>query len=176
MLLNDLRIFTKGLDEFGIDYTLGGSGLMYSLNLIDKVNDWDITTDSPQEEIIQALDNFEWVQVPSGDYPFASKYRIHIPKQNIDIIGKLAMFTDKGICELPSIVSSLWNDIKVGSPEIWFVAYILMGRDRKANLLYNYLERNGADDQALKRLYLNDFLSEDIKHRLLKLSDADLNK
>jgi hypothetical protein len=133
LLFNNLITFTSVLDEFGIDYALGGSGLMYSLNLIDEVNDWDITTDCPQEEVIRALDTYQWEQAPSGDYPFASKYRIHIPEHNIDIIGNFAIQTKEGVCELPSIVSSNWNGISVGSPEIWFVAYTLMGRQTKAN-------------------------------------------
>lgn len=169
MILNDLIIFTEALGEFGIDYALGGSGLMYSLNLIDNVSDWDITTDCSQEEIIKALDNFEWNQASCGDYPFASKYRINLPKHNIEIIGKHAIYTNEGICNLPTIFTSSWNGIKIGSPEVWFVAYTLMGRHHKASLLYNYIKSNGADAIVLNKLLFNGFLSKEISNKLHSL-------
>jgi hypothetical protein len=158
--------FTKILDELRIEYALGGSGLLYSMNLIDKVNDWDITTDCPQKELTRALDNFEWAFAPSGDYPFASLYRISIPRHNIDIIGKHGIHTNQGICELPTIFTSSWKGIKIGSPEVWFVAYTLMGRHHKASLLYNYLERNGADSSVINKLLFNGCLSKKTSNKL----------
>jgi hypothetical protein len=134
LILNDLINFTKQLEKFDIEYALGGSGLLYSLNFIDEVNDWDITTDCPYDELVRALSNFEWEQSTSGDYPFASKYRLSISNPNIDIIGYFGIHTEMGIFKFPTTTSFIWNEIKVGSPESWFVAYTLMGRTTKANL------------------------------------------
>jgi hypothetical protein len=70
---------------------------------------------------------------------------------------------------LPTIISSSWNGIKVGSPEVWFVAYTLMGRNSKAKLIYNYLERNGVNEEAIEKLNSHDTLPNEITLCFLSL-------
>ncbi|MNC13365.1 hypothetical protein D3C75_611100 [compost metagenome] len=60
----------------------------------------------------------------------------------IDIIGCFALHTGNGIVELPVRYSALWNHIKVSSPELWYVAYKIMKREKKESLLLEFLRSN----------------------------------
>ncbi|WP_054707609.1 hypothetical protein [Bacillus sp. JCM 19041] len=53
--LKELRKVTSTLEQNGIHYTLGGSGLLYALNLVSIVNDFDLTTEANKEEVIRVL-------------------------------------------------------------------------------------------------------------------------
>ncbi|WP_435921099.1 hypothetical protein [Paenibacillus sp. DYY-L-2] len=78
-----LPIFGR-LEENSIPYALGGSGLLYYLNLMDSANDWDITVDCPKDKLIKAIGGYEWEERSTGDFPFASKYRLSV----YDLMGR----------------------------------------------------------------------------------------
>ncbi|MGZ7440438.1 hypothetical protein [Paenibacillus sp. TH7-28] len=65
------------LEKCNITYSLGGSALLYYLKLVDAINDWDITVDCAKETLIEAIQDYDWVDQKSGDHPFASQYRIN---------------------------------------------------------------------------------------------------
>ncbi|MBW5446527.1 hypothetical protein GE107_10700 [Cohnella sp. CFH 77786] len=130
------------LDKHQIPYALGGSAMLYDLRLIEEVNDWDITVECPKQEILEILNEYDCVEQRSGDFPFASEYRISIPELKLDIIGFFGLHTDTGIVTLPVSHGSDWDGIKVSSPEIWYVAYSLMKRKRKSEVLMDYLKSN----------------------------------
>jgi hypothetical protein len=145
---------THKLAEAGIGYALGGSGLLYSLGLVEAVRDWDLTTEAPMEEIKAALRGLHIEESPSGDDPFASRYRLSVHREapQIDLIGGFAIRTDAGTCRLPVVHAFDWQGIRAGSPEVWFIAYSLMNRKEKAALLLDFLRRNGADPALVRRL------------------------
>ncbi|TDF92177.1 hypothetical protein [Paenibacillus piri] len=168
--LESVRLLARRLDEAGIGYASGGSGLLYSLGLSEQVHDWDVTTDAPYEQVAAVLCGLPWAASPCGDYPFASSYRLTIADERlpIDVIGQFAIHSGTGICRLPAFVSTDWLGIRMGSPEVWAAAYTLMGRETKAELLLSYLERSGADRDAVQRL-LSEPLPEPLRSRLLRL-------
>jgi hypothetical protein len=169
----DLKLIADRLEANEIIYALGGSGLLYSLGLIEAVNDWDITVECSRNELVQILNEFEWMEQNSGDYPFASKYRIQVPQFKIDFIGFFSLHSNSGIINLPVKQSTRWNGIKMGSPEVWYAAYKLMNRENKASLLYNYLKTNGANSEIIKQLLLNYGSLDDLRTSLLGLINAD---
>ncbi|MDF2647262.1 MAG: hypothetical protein K0Q73_3067 [Paenibacillus sp.] len=57
MNIKDLHEITEKLKQSQIQYSLGGSGLLFYLGLIDKVNDWDIVVECPKEQLIEVLDD-----------------------------------------------------------------------------------------------------------------------
>ncbi|MFD0679926.1 MULTISPECIES: hypothetical protein [unclassified Paenibacillus] len=152
--LETVRLLTKQLDEAGIRYASGGSGLLYSLGLIDQVHDWDLTTDAPLDDVTAALQGWSWTQSSSGDHPFASSYRIQVADQQlpIDMIGQFAIHSENGICRLPTVPSFEWQGILMGSPEVWAVSYALMNRIAKSDKLFAYLKQHQADRNALHLL------------------------
>lgn len=167
--IRSLVAVTQSLERAGIRYSLGGSGLMLSLGLTETVGDWDVMVEAPLEGVKHALLHEQIEEKTSGDYPFGTAYKlvIHSDAPQVEIIGGLSIYTDGGLCRLPSIPSSLWNGIQVGSPEVWYVAYALMNRSAKAAVLLSYLQEVGANQDILNRLMnepLPDAIMGEIRH------------
>ncbi|HYF92771.1 MAG TPA: hypothetical protein VD969_11060 [Symbiobacteriaceae bacterium] len=129
----------------GVEVALGGSGLLYSLGLIDTVRDWDLTTDATTDHVMAALGALPWAQAPTGDQAYATACRLHITPDgaDIDLMAGFAIRCESGVVRLPTIVCGALEGVPVGSPEVWAVAYWLMGRHPKADLLNAYIRRQG---------------------------------
>lgn len=143
-MINHQELFpiVEKLEEYRIKYALGGSGLLHFLGLTGSVNDWDITVDCPKEALLKAISGYEWIEQPSGDGLFASEYRISLRSLKIDFIGCFALRSEAGVVHLPVSPMENWDGIRVSSPEVWYIAYDLMGRKAKADMLLNYLKSN----------------------------------
>ena len=163
----DIAADVQDLEARGVEFALGGSGLLLALNLAEIVRDWDITTDAPLGEVMGALAGIPLQNIDTGDPTFASAYHLLAEPGGIeiDISGSLAMRTDDGICHLPTVVSGYWNGVPVGSPEVWAVAYRLMGRDAKAGLLSNHIRSTSARGDIVRRL-LAEPLPADISYEV----------
>ncbi|MEF2965859.1 hypothetical protein V3851_08465 [Paenibacillus sp. M1] len=146
------------LEKNNIKYALGGSGLLYYLNLIGSVNDWDITVECPKDKLVKAINGYDWEEQRSGDYPFASQYRLSIGSHNIDFIGSFAFYAEDEVLKLPVSVYGNWDGINLSSPEIWYIAYFLMGRKEKARLILSYLKENKV---KVNELLIRDLLKKD---------------
>ncbi|GGH60369.1 hypothetical protein [Paenibacillus silvae] len=160
----------KRLKENDIPFTLGGSGMLYSLNLAESVNDWDLMVDCPKSTFIEAIDAYEWVEKESGDLPFASEYRIGIDSLDVDVIGGFAFHVEGKILKLPlsHVPDRTWQGMNISSPELWYVAYHIMGRLEKAELILTYLQTNHeiVDQHLVKNLLENDNLTDEIQRGL----------
>lgn len=142
MDMNNLILVTEQFDKFNINYSLGGSGLLLSLGLTDTVNDWDIMTDAPKENVLSALQQFQIEETRGGEYPFGTEYKlaIHEKDPQVEILGNFSVFSGDKLCKMPTIPVSTWQGVHVGAPEVWYVAYALMTRTSKAKLVLNYLK------------------------------------
>lgn len=151
---NVLQRVTRQLELAGVDYAIGGSGMLLGLGLTDTVRDWDIMTEAPEKEIRSALESFTIVDAngPSDFYKSAYKLRLENLEPEIEIIGGFAVRTETGICRLPALSGGRQGGLRIASPEIWFAAYTLMERTEKAALLETYLSENGADPSVLSHL------------------------
>ncbi|KMY54066.1 hypothetical protein AC623_08880 [Bacillus sp. FJAT-27231] len=152
--LLQLLAVTERFERQGISYALGGSGLLYSLGLTDTIRDWDMTTDAPKELVLGVLDSLHVEEIESGVFPFASHYKLLVHQNNpqVEVIGHFSIVTEKGICNLPILPFRNWKGIQVASPEVWYTAYALMGRTAKANILWSFLNSNGANRVAIQTL------------------------
>jgi hypothetical protein len=161
--ITSLAVVTGKLEQSGISYSLGGSGLMLSLGLTNAVGDWDVLVEASKDRLLNALQHDQVEEMTSGDYPFGTKYKLVVHSQGpqVEIIGGLSIYTDKGLCRLPSIPSSTWNGIQVGSPEVWYVTYTLMNRMEKAAILLSYLKEAGANKETINIL-MNEPLPDEI--------------
>lgn len=168
--LMSVQNITARLEAGGIEYASGGSGLLYSLGLAEAVRDWDLMTDAPLQSVAEALQGIAWTTVQSGDYPFASSYRlsIHDDALPLDVFGGFAIHSSAGLCRFPARSSFVWESIRMGSPELWAVAYALMERKEKARLLFAYLHRHGASREMVE-LMLNEPLPQPIREELQRL-------
>lgn len=154
------------LEREGIACALGGSGLLAALGLWDTVHDWDLTTDAPLDRVSRTLARFS--PVPHGASGVHADAKLVIGGGAVEVIVGFAMHGPGGVVRLPTIAGARWNGVALGSPEAWAVAYALLGRAPKARLLFEALERNGADPVALARL-LSEPLPDDLRARLAAL-------
>ncbi|WP_199615106.1 hypothetical protein [Paenibacillus alkalitolerans] len=171
--IKNLAAVVEKFEQYDIGYTLGGSGLLHSLGLTNKVRDWDVMTEAPKEIVLEILQNFEVKEIVSGDFPYASKYKLLIHNNNpqVEIMGRFAIYSSKGLCIIPSIPVSRWNGIQVGSPEAWYVAYALMNRKEKADLLLSYLKKVGSNKRIL-RILMNEPLPDEILDEIESLNNG----
>lgn len=179
MEIKDLVRITDELKESGISYALGGSGLLHALGLVEQVNDWDLLVECPKEKLLKVIQGYSWQEQLSGDGLFASEYRIQVVPLSIDFIGYFALRSTKGIVKLPlekgddegkgNVKGNTWHGIPLSTPETWYVAYKMMGRKSKAELLYNYLKHTVRNEELIIKLVKNDMLDESIKEDLFQL-------
>jgi hypothetical protein len=148
--LEPLATLVARLERAGIVTALGGSGLLAALGLTDHVRDWDLTTDTPLDVVTRAL----------GETPFEHKgsdalhadQKLMLEGGTIEIILGFAFHTDGGVVHIPTVVTSRWQGIPLGSPEGWAVAYALLGRAAKSEALLAHLASEGADRRVVERL------------------------
>lgn len=152
--LKHLNTVVNLLESENIQYSLGGSGLLYSLNLVHTVNDWDITLEIPADQLISLLRDYSIESFETGSYPYATDYklRVIIEKTEFEFINKFSIYSNKGACSIPYSPTSIWNGIKISSPEAWYTAYVLMDKNEKADLLYGHLMKYGANDSIIRIL------------------------
>ncbi|MGG3803898.1 hypothetical protein [Metabacillus fastidiosus] len=74
--LKHLNTVVDLLESENIQYSLGGSGLLYSLNLVHTVNDWDITLEIPADQLISLLRDYSIESFETGSYPYATDYKL----------------------------------------------------------------------------------------------------
>jgi hypothetical protein len=162
-----LLTVVQALETGGAECALGGSGLLCSLGLATEVRDWDLTTEAPLETVQQLLVFAHLQLAPSANPLYASRYMLTLvlESQEIDVIGRFTIRTESGPCHLPTIVSGRWLGAPVGAPEVWAAAYRLMGRHAKADLLAQYLQREGARSGVVARL-LEEPLPDEVRREV----------
>lgn len=196
----------RSLAEAGCPVVLGGSGLLASLGLIDRVRDWDLVTDAPVERVLSAVPAFRgW----SGSFrlrarqPYASWFFLRLTpvpegapdaepgpssagrgssrasprppgglcRRPVDLIGGFAIRTASGICQLPALQGGTWEGVPTASPEVWLVAYRLLNRHDRADLLAGYLRQHGAAPDCVARM-LREPLPGEVRRELESLLDS----
>ena len=164
------------LASAGVPHALGGSGLLASLGLVDRVNDWDVTCEA-ELDALAALFSGE-PHERFGNSGCHADHKLNLEGGAIELISRFAFFVPGGIVRIPTIVSGEWNGVPVGSPEGWAIAYALMGslegsqrRIERADTLFAHLAARGADAAAID-LLLAEPLPADLVTRLSTLRSA----
>ncbi|QQE77239.1 hypothetical protein [Alicyclobacillus sp. SO9] len=160
-----LRSVLSTLQTCHLNAFLGGSGLLYAFGLSAVVNDWDLTTNASKQAVTECLQEFQLVETPHQSLVFCSDYVLAIPEAKIEIIGGYAIRCERDVCRLPSVFGRLWHDIPIASPEVWAVAYNLMGRIEKSELLFRHLQRTGVTKNIVD-LLCREPLPIELHHRL----------
>ncbi|WP_413380961.1 hypothetical protein [Alkalihalobacillus sp. 1P02AB] len=146
-----LQQVVEVLDENKIDYSLGGSGLLYALGLSEQVNDWDLMVEASEHELVKILEK-KWItpQKKKGDSSFGSDYVLQLNIENVtfEFIGHFSIYYEQQLIQIPNEVSFVWNGVKVANPVAWYVAYELMARKDKADSLYYYLKAHKSDNSV----------------------------
>lgn len=140
----------RKLARAGIPYALGGSGLLAVHGLVDRVRDWDLTTDSTLDRLLPVLDELAPTYV--GSSGIHSDCKLVFDGGTVELIVRFAIATEGRVVRVPTLVRGTWEGIPLGSLEAWAVGYSLLGREHRADPLFTHLEREGVDPTAVQRL------------------------
>ncbi len=148
--LAPLREVVAALEGSGLACALGGSGLLAALGLVGHVNDWDLTTDAPLEDVERALTGRVIERAgPSGVH---ADHKAMLAAARTEVIARFALVAPAGPVRIPTVVTGRWEGVPLGSPEAWAVAYTLMARAARADLLFAHLAGCGVDEITRARL------------------------
>jgi hypothetical protein len=158
--IEPLRRLTDRLDEAGLAWAVGASGLLASLGLVAEVNDWDVQVAADPVEL-------QWLfaDVPHtfhGHGGCHADWKLAFGDERTELIPRFAFYAPDGVVHVPLHVSGHWRGLPMASPEGWACAYWLMGqfdvpalrvrRAERAGLLLAYLVQHGADPGRVEEL------------------------
>jgi hypothetical protein len=136
-----LESVASRLRRNGIEFALGGAGMLYALGLLNEISDWDLTTDAPFEVVRESLRDLDWERVgPSEQFKSSYFIKITLNDSLVEIIGGFSIRTKDGLLYcVPSNVFSYWNGIPLADPKVLRDAYLAMGRLHRVAQLDEYL-------------------------------------
>lgn len=138
------------LRRAGVGFALGGSGLLRALGLAESVGDWDLTTDADLDMVCRILRGFPQERFgPSGIH---ADHKLRLRSGAVELIVGMAIRAGGAVCRIPTVPRGEWRGVPLASPETWAVAYSLLGRDEKADLLFGRLRALGCDPAVVARL------------------------
>ena len=145
------------LERAGIACVLGGSGLLWALDLVDQVHDWDLQTDASDDAVRAALAGYETTH--HGNDTLHADSKVGVAAAHTEVICRFAFFAPAGVVHLPALRSGVWRGVPLASPEVWAVAYALLAagersarRLERSERLLSRLAEGGADPVAIAAL------------------------
>jgi hypothetical protein len=157
------------LERERITCALGGSGLLAALGLVQVVHDWDLTADEPLERLLPVARGL--AHETAGSDHLHADAKLMFPDHSVEIIARFAFHTARGVVHIPTVVTGHWRGVPLASPEAWAVAYDLLDRPAKRDLLLGHLRGHGADRATVARL-LAEPLPTEVAGRIAALQTA----
>ena len=148
--LKPLLEIVARLEREGIVCALGGSGLLAALGLTDTVRDWDLTAEAPLERLLPIAHG--WPYETTGSDALHADAKLMFPGRSVEVIAQFAFRVPGGAVRIPTVVTGHWRGVPLGSPEAWAVAYDLLDRPAKRDLLLGYMRARGHDQAVVERL------------------------
>jgi len=155
------------LERAGIAHALGASGLLFALGLWDHVGDWDVNVEADHDVLTPLFADLAPVRFGSSGIHADSKLQLY--DAQVEVIVKMAIVAEGRIVRIPTLPGAPWQGVPVGSPEAWAIAYALLGRTEKSEILFRALAANGAAPAAVARM-LAEPLPEALARRLSSLA------
>ena len=157
------------LERAGIAHALGASALLHALGLWDHVGDWDVNVEADHDVLGPLLADLAPVKFGSSGIHADSKLQLF--DAQVEVIVRMAIVAEGQVVRIPTLPASAWRGVPVGSPEAWAVAYALLGRAEKSELLFRSLASGGARSGAVERM-LAEPLPAELAARLRRLPVA----
>ncbi len=140
--LSAVVVVIDALHAQGAVAAVGGSGLLAALGLIDRVRDWDVTTDAPTPAVQAALSATGLPVVPAsagqGSYATRARFAVRGAGHDVDVLVGFALRDRGHVVPLPTTVTRIWRGLPIADPEVWLQAYRLLGRQDRADLLQHW--------------------------------------
>lgn len=141
--LRAVRQVVAALEQRRLVVAVGGSGLLAALGLVERVGDWDLTTDAPTPLVSESLSGtglpFRTATVRDGAFGTRERFVVEGGDHEIDVLVGFALSDGDRLVPLPTRVTRRWQGLPIGDPEVWLRAYRLLGRDEKARRLERWL-------------------------------------
>jgi hypothetical protein len=154
------------LERAGVAHALGASALLHAHALWDHVGDWDVNVEADHDVLAPLFADLSPVRFGSSGIHADSKLQLF--DAQVEVIVRMAIVAEGRVVRIPTLPRSSWQGVPVGSPEVWAVAYALLGRAEKSALLFRALEANGAEAEAVERM-LAEPVPEPLRARLRAL-------
>jgi len=123
---------------------VGGSGLLAALGLINRVRDWDVTTDAPTPTVQAALSATGLPVVATsagcGTYATRARFAVRGAGHDVDVLVGFALRNQGHVVPLPTRITRIWRGLPIADPEVWLQAYQLLGRKDRADLLQHWYQ------------------------------------
>ena len=134
--LKALGVIADRLRHSGVQFTLGGSCLLFAHGLIDDFDDVDLLTEDKEDKVLIALKGIQVRKVPeTGIYSSEFFYEFEYGGCEFDLLGSFDIQGAAGKQRIHSVAMGTWNGIPLGSLKVWRKAYELMGRPDKVDLI-----------------------------------------
>lgn len=173
----------KSLNQRQIRYGLGGSWMLKEYGLPTEPKDIDLFIHSDDiNKCLDLIEPYQIHQVNVPDSPFKTTFfaTLQIESMSIDIMGGFAYLHDQGLYKAifddHSIVSEVIVDdvhIPLMSLEEWYVLYIVMGRQKKCELIEHHWFINGINHPRLLQRQLTCSLDHHSRSRLISYLDKN---
>ncbi len=160
---------SRRLAAAGILHALGASGLLCAHGLADHARDWDVTVDADRDQVEPLFADLAPRFVGSSGVHADSKLILH--DGVVELILRFAFVVPGGIVRVPTLVDGAWRGIPLGALEAWAVAYALLERPVRADLVFARLAERGARPGALAAV-LSEPLPAELAKRLRALPPA----
>jgi len=138
------------LEAAGIRCALGGSGLLAALGLTETVRDWDLTADAPLERLLPCARGLTCTT--AGASGVHADAKLVFPSLAVEVIAGFAFDVAGRVVRIPTLVTGRWRGVPLGSPEAWAVAYDLLERPLRRDLLLEHLRARGHSPTAVALL------------------------
>lgn len=136
--LETVKLLQERLLAAGIPSVIGGSALLVSLGLLERANDWDLVTDAEPAAVRPVLDEIGLaysLAETSGIFRTGALFTVSAEDHEIDVLVQFALEAPEGVVVIPARAGEMWRGLRMARPEEWRLAYRLLGRDDRADLL-----------------------------------------
>lgn len=135
------------LNKNQVEFSIGGTGLLYFLGLYDKVGDWDILTNAKFSKIEKCLEGLKYTKV-SVKHPFYSNflYQVDLNGFEFDIMGDFKYEVEGDLVSMTSSPYMWKEEIPLANPSEWQSFYERINREskkdsKKSELLKEWLKK-----------------------------------
>lgn len=137
-----VRQLQRQLASAGVVSVVGGSGLLASLGLVDRVRDWDLLTDGEPELVRRIVDRLGLPvhrRGPEGVFRTDECLTLLAGDHEIDVLIGFELAGPQGAVPIPAEPGDQWQGLTMARPGEWELAYRLMGRPERAALLQHFM-------------------------------------
>lgn len=128
-----LETVVSRLRSNGIDFVIGGSGMMNLLGARDQFDNWDVMTDAAPDKVRTALAGLTFSEpVPQPPFDSDAFFEVTVGTEKVDVICGFSLVVGSEKVRFPALVASVRQGLPLPDPRMWVRIYEALGQDEKA--------------------------------------------